>query len=168
MGEKMPLSQREYAELKHLFGLVSAMQVTRPYLEKRLRTVPGAWRDFRLVQSVSQKLLERVLRTVPVNKLHQISGDLKNLRIDIRIDPFHRPGQEQTLKGYEFVPVEALQVICGKATDAECMFCGKHGRAARKCTLRKALLDTFPYEIPGFEGDECPLAGSGLFVEGVD
>lgn len=71
---RYPLSYVEYQSLRSLFGAKNALEQTHNQLERRVRTIPGGWRDFRLLMTLVDKLLGAVLRTIPQKKIASDSG----------------------------------------------------------------------------------------------
>ncbi len=65
---RYPMSNAEYQALRALFGAKNALEQTSKDIERRMRLIPGGWRDFRMLVSVLDKLLMSVLRTVPQKK----------------------------------------------------------------------------------------------------
>ena len=63
--DRVPLSGREYYALRELFGMVSSFNVCAGDLEKRVKSIPDAWRDYRLLMVLSEKLMQKVLDTIP-------------------------------------------------------------------------------------------------------
>lgn len=97
--DRFPLSGREYYALRELFGVVSTFNNCAGELDKRVRSIPGAYRDYRMIQSVAEKLVRKLLTTVPKNKLVQISKELKYTRIVVEVKP-------------EITPRAAMMGIC--------------------------------------------------------
>ena len=62
---RYPMSNPEYQALRALFGAKNALEQTSKDIERRVRLIPGGWRDFRMLVAVLDRLLAAVLRTVP-------------------------------------------------------------------------------------------------------
>lgn len=92
--DRFPLSGREYYALRELFGVVSTFNNCAGELDKRVRSIPGAYRDYRMIQSVAEKLVRKLLTTVPKNKLVQISKELKYTRIVVEVKPEITPSRD--------------------------------------------------------------------------
>lgn len=65
---RYPLSHAEYQALRSIFGAKNALEQTHHDLERRVRLIPGGWRDFRLVMTLIDKLMAAVLGTIPQKK----------------------------------------------------------------------------------------------------
>ena len=49
--ERYRLTRDEYYALRTIFGLVSSYELNLDKLEKRIKTIPGGWRDAKLIAS---------------------------------------------------------------------------------------------------------------------
>lgn len=155
--DRFPLSGREYYALRELFGVVSTFNNCAGELDKRVRSIPGAYRDYRMIQSVVEKLVRKLLTTVPKNKLVQISKELKYTRIVVEVKPEITPSRDDG-NLLTYVPQRALERIMEKVVGYECFCCEKAGKDARRCQLRRDIEATYHYDYPD-DGKECPFAG---------
>lgn len=152
------LSGREYYALRELFAAVDGFNRNAQELEKRVRTIPNGYRDLRMLQSVSAKLMQDILETVPVKKLAQIRRELENSEMILRVKPVN-PKENEYDYNLTYVPQQALERICRKAIELECFCCEKKSREAKKCQLRKDIQDTYMFDYPN-NGKACPFAGA--------
>ena len=163
MTEK-PLRGREYAALQSLFAAVSHYQELFPVLKDRCREVPGLWRDMRLVDVKTQKILEGVLSTVPREKLRHIMADCKNVKLYIKIEP---PGAVPTVTmGFSYVPTKTLNELLCYVCEHECLMCDKTPVEARKCPVRAMIDKALPHEIPNEDNDRCRYSDFTVGLEG--
>lgn len=156
--ERVPLSGREYYALRELFAAVDGFSRNAQALEKRVRMIPNGYRDLRMLQSVSAKLMRDILETVPVKKLIQIRRELENSEMILRVKPVN-PKKNEYDDNLTYVPQQALERICRKAIELECFCCEKKDREAKKCQLRKDIQDTYMFDYPN-NGKTCPFAGA--------
>ena len=56
---KYPTNAREFIAIKCLAACVSELHTSEQVLEQRLRTIPGGWRQYREIKSVSKKYWTR-------------------------------------------------------------------------------------------------------------
>lgn len=147
------LSSSEYYALRCLFGLVSELEVAGPRLKKRLHTIKGGWRDWRMLATVSEKLMQSLLDTVPSKKLLQIHRELKQTHVEIAVRPAGVQRDKDTLT---YVPEQALRRLITKLVDWECLGCEKQGKDAKRCPLRQDLEACFHFNLP-FK-DRCPFS----------
>lgn len=153
-------SQREYYATRELFGIVSTFNKCAGELERRVREIPGGWRDLRLLMSLSEKLLENILKTIPLKKLAVIRKELSSTEVIVSVrNDVARPAQTDT-DGYTYVSQRALERITQRVVNFECFCCEKQGAAAKKCQLRRDIESTYMFEYPCGAGKECPFAGA--------
>ena len=81
--QKYPLSYREYTALRQLFGIAHIWNDKGHELEKRLKKIPNGWRDAKMIMATSEKLLIKVLETIPPEKIHQIKLELQNTWLEV-------------------------------------------------------------------------------------
>ena len=83
--ERIPLSNREYHALRGVFGMVNNFSVLAPAIEKRCKSTGDGWRMLRQIQGLSEKLMAKLLLTVPVNKLKLMQKDLQYTVCEIKL-----------------------------------------------------------------------------------
>jgi len=162
-NERKPLSGREYYALREVFGMVSSFNKCAPDLEKRVRGIPGAWRDFRLLMVLSEKLMGKLLDTIPKKKLGQIKRDLTHTTCEVKVNMDVSGRMSET---YCYVPDAALVSTVKRVMGWECLFCEKRGADVKKCPCRKELEALYPWDFP-LKGETCPLAQM-TFEEGAE
>ena len=153
-------SEREYYATRELFGIVSTFNKCSGELERRVREIPGGWRDFRLIQTLSEKLLIGILRTVPQKKLAAIKRELDNTEVLVNVRRDVSPPSREETDGFTYVSQRALERITQRVVDFECLFCQKKGVDAKRCLLRRDIEATynFEYDCPAKQG--CPFQGA--------
>lgn len=152
--QKYPLSYREYTALRQLFGIAHIWNDKGHELEKRLKKIPNGWRDAKMLMATSEKLLIKVLETIPPEKIHQIKLELQNTWLEVVV----RNCIGNTPKGqaYTYVDTATLERITDKAMELSCVFCEKKGKEARDCPLRKDIERTYHWDFPQIGKDgEC-------------
>lgn len=153
------LSEREYYATRQLFGAVSAFNNCAGELERRVREIPGGWRDLRLITVLSEKLLIGILRTVPLKKLAAVRRELENTEMIVQVKRTAVQHSEDEIGGYTYVPQRALERITQRVVDYECFCCDKHGADAKHCPLRRDIESTYMFEYPCQAKKECPFQG---------
>ena len=153
-------SEREYYATRELFGIVSTFNRCAGELERRVREIPGGWRDLRLIQTLSEKLVVGILQTVPRKKLAAIKRELYNTEVlvNVRRD-VARPAQGEE-DGFTYVPQRALERITQCAVNFECFCCEKKGTEAKRCQLRRDIEATYMFEYDCPAGQACPFQGA--------
>ena len=162
MPDKIPLSGREYAALQSLFAAVSNMSVLYPILEKRAKLVPDLWRDMRLVQAKTDTMLERILRTVPLNKLRQINEELAHVQLYVKVEA---PGiRTRKSEGFSYTPTAVLNDLLNYVCEHECLCCDKTAKESRKCEIRRMIEDALPHEVGHPDGEHCKFSDMVLGI----
>lgn len=129
-----PISRLRADETNVLFALYASLQEidnAKRDMEKRLRTIPGAWRDISLLRSVLSKLLDRIFETIPTEKLLSLHKNMKHMSYRIY---FARPVTSDP--DDVIVSGEDMEVLTRYAHDYGCTACD---RDCNKCDLGKAL-----------------------------
>lgn len=146
-GDKETMKHCPCEGCKNSIGGVSTFNNCAGELDKRVRSIPGAYRDYRMIQSVAEKLVRKLLTTVPKNKLVQISKELKYTRIVVEVKPEITPSRDDG-NLLTYVPQRALERIMEKVVGYECFCCEKAGKDARRCQLRRDIEATYHYDYP--------------------
>ena len=124
-------------------------------MEARLKEcVPNGWRDARMLHTRTKKLFDKLLLTIPVEKLKVIKSEMPYLDLYIRVGgaAAYNPDDDDNV----MIPRNALKALSEYATQQECVLCIKRDRAVKNCRLRKILNDTFPHSVPTFgTNGEC-------------
>ncbi len=82
-----PLSRREYEALRVNIGCLNAAQHMCEGFEGRLKEcVPDGWREARMLESRWQKLFDKILLTIPREKLIQLKNELPRYEMYIRLN----------------------------------------------------------------------------------
>lgn len=155
-------SEREYYATRELFGIVSTFNKCSGELERRVREIPGGWRDLKLIMAVSEKLLGGILRTVPKKKLAIIRKELTNTEVLVRVRNDIAPTVQTGTDGFTYVSQRALERITQRVVDFECFCCQKQGAEAKHCQLRRDIEATYMFDYPCPAKKDCPFQGAAL------
>lgn len=151
-GERYPISYREYVALRQLFGITHIWDEKGHDLEKRLRQIPNGWRDARMIHMVSEKLLIKLLGTVPEKKLEQLKKELNNTYLEVTVK--NLVTGEPHGSSYTYVETKTLERVTDKAMEINCAFCQKKGKEVRDCQLRKNIERMYNWDFPQVGKDE--------------
>lgn len=155
-NKRPPLSYREYRALRQLFGIVEMWNKQGSELKKRLNLIPGGWRDARLLMAVSERLLRKVLETIPTKKLAMIQKELNSTTCEIVVKNTILPDKKEA---FTYVEEETLERVTDLAMQFDCLFCEKRGRDARSCQLRKDIERLYMWDFPKVkDGHYCHFA----------
>ena len=158
--EKRPLSHSEYRAMMQLFGIASIFETCGADLKKRVQDlIPNGWRDIRMIQTVAQRVTDKLVETVPLNKLRAIRQELDRTICEIKVLP---PVKDQSSL-CTYVEQDALERIANRAMINQCYLCGKCGGDARACELRKDIERLYNWDFPKIKnGESCYFAGASI------
>lgn len=140
---KTPVNSYELRTIEFMMALNARLRSGEKDMRDRLRTIPNGWRQYRMVEGVTDKLLDRVYNTMPTKTIHYI----EKLQLFGEVKVQFKPASQ--LPGGEYVKEDDLKVITNCAMAASCAVCLKDEREIKRCKLRKALQDVLvPEEIP--------------------
>lgn len=155
IAHKRPLSRREYEALKGLMASAACLARLNAGMETRLKEcVPWGWRDARMLHAKTKKLFDKLLLTIPIEKLKMIKSEMPHLDLYIRVGgaAVYDPDDDDNV----MIPRNTLKALSEYATQQECLLCAKRDKAVKNCRLRKILNDTFPHSVPTFgPAGEC-------------
>ena len=144
------LNGRESSSIEYLAALDSQLAIAETTLQERLKTVPDAWRQFRITRSAMEKVLNALYSTVPNKMLIHMQ------KLALSGECIIRPRPVVKIKGLQTVPEDELKDIINIVISGKCAFCLDDARTAKKCKLRKALMMIAP---PGEIGNaDCPYS----------
>lgn len=151
--ERKDLRREEYTVLKTLLAAVSALEVGDEVLKPRLKQVPNAYRDYRMLISVAHKLSKAILSTVTEKRKAQMRLELRNAHLDVKVV---RDVTGKYKPDFSYIPNESLEKLEDMVCDMYCIACEKSEKESRKCKVRQLIESMYAYEFP--ERNGCPLA----------
>lgn len=123
--------------------------------EKRLRMIPYGWRDLKLVTAVLDKLLTKIIKTMPQNQVRAYAHSLHDSSYTLGVKCSAVNNEKLRSDEYAvYVSLTSLYSLCGAARE-KCMMCGLDKAGQAKCPLRKAL-DEIPNTAPDQSDGGCP------------
>lgn len=155
---RYPVSYAEYQAIRALFGSQNSLINAQKSLENRIRSIPGGWRDFRLVYSVLEKLLSAILRTVPSQKLLSMKRELNDTVCEVKMKGVSGPVEGDLLR---VVPQKDLETVCNAAMDFRCFACDRCDY--KKCNLYQSIQALYHYDFP--KSKTCPLSDETLLTK---
>ena len=109
-----------------------------PSVRDRLRPVPFAWRDLRLLMTLVKKLQLAMLSTMPDSRQDYYQKVAQRGRVMVDF-----PGPAR-IDRYLMISERKLAAITEAAMLSECAMCLKGGREIRQCGIREALMEVAP------------------------
>jgi len=156
------MSYQEYLAYQELCALVGTIGNLSKKLEKRLRAVPGGWRDARMLDAVSASLVARLCDTIPAEKLLAIRREIEHTQVYIRTRPDYGAKSKDDVT---YVSEEALDRLVQRVMDFHCHMCDKSRADAKRCQVRKDIEDMYHFGLSVRDTDTCPLMGMSLVRE---
>ena len=151
---RWPVSGKQYGAMQALFGVVSTFEVVPETLRDRAEAA-GCWEDIQTIRELSGKVMDKILSTVPENKLRHIKAELCNIRIVYKVLP---PGLADGAKGYSYTPTETLNDLLNYLVQHECCMCDKTAAESKHCPHRKVIEDALPHEVDGDDREHCKFS----------
>ena len=147
----MPIMEMNSKEL-HRFELFACLDAQlmggEEPLEKRLKSIPNGWRDYRMILSRTGNLVRRLYETMPDKAVQHMVHLMRHGEAIVRVKPIGG------VQYFQAVDVKDLKVLINTCIESECLICGKEGTEIRKCPLRRAFSVICP-PIDAEKG-ECP------------
>lgn len=155
-----PLSKREYDALRVNIGCLNAARHMCEGLEARLKEcVPDGWREARMLESRWQKLFDKILLTIPREKLILLKSELPRYELYIRLNGAARYDADEN--DNVVLPRKTVMALANYATEISCPVCDRKGKGITKCRLRKTLCDVLPFYVET-DGQSCPFSEYGI------
>lgn len=147
---RYPMSVREAQALNAIFGALNALRMAEQSMKDRAKLIPGGWRDYRLLETLADRLFNAFLLTIPNNKLLAIHAELPRTYCEVKVrGPVGRMDDELTC-----VPSEAMDRVVDAAVRMNCTFCERTDY--RKCPLYRDIEALYHWGFPRTE--TCPLS----------
>lgn len=102
-------------------------------MEKRIRAIPHGLRDIRMIRSVSEKLCQSLLDTLPPEKCESVLENGKRMIYDIHFNQF---ASDSPTHGFALVNGNDLETLIHAVHDYHCFGCGKK---CGSCDIGKAF-----------------------------
>lgn len=135
---------REIHSIEFLAGLDAQLIQAQDTLKERLQAIPNGWRDFRMIVTTCERLLDKVYGTLPDKTLLHMQRICQYGQIIIRPKPLVKLGDDVQIVGES-----ELRMLINTCIGNECAICVKDMHEQRGCKLRKALMHVAPVaELP--------------------
>lgn len=151
----MPMSNKEYYSFRNLMGMVNNFDAYAGDLRTRCGLIDGGWRDMMLIAKKSEQLMQRLMYTIPENKLINMKKDLHHMVCEVRVAYDYAMRDERE---YTYCPTEAIDRLVSRVLTWECLSCDKNAKEAKRCPVYKDISACYHWTLPQ-NGDKCPMAG---------
>ena len=164
MQHLKPLNKREYEAIKVNIGVQHACRLMSESLEERLRTIPYGWRDAKMLESRWRMLFDKLLYTIPAEKLKTLKHELPYSEMYVRMKGAARYDSDES--DYVALPRKTEMALAEYAVEMNCPLCDKKGKQISKCRLKRTLDASLPFE-PQIKGEGCPYCDYGVDKENL-
>lgn len=137
MNEQKPIPemrarQEEIDGIVYMMCSLSKFRQAEQTMEKRLKSVPNAFHNLRLINSLLDKLISQMKLTLPEKKRQTLEDLLPDIRYKITYN--RQVGKsEEPVSG---IYTEDLDLLCAVAHDAVCKMCDSN---CDRCALGKCF-----------------------------
>ena len=145
-----------------LMILKNSLAVRSEAVRDRLKKVNKyAWRDLRLLISLTNRIQNQLLETMPESRMDYYSALARNGRYHLDIEGPIRQGRVVMISDIH------LAQLCETVMENECIMCLRTGKEIENCPIRQALLEVAPpTEILE---DKCEYSNAaGQLIHGED
>lgn len=158
MEKCRPLSRREYEAIRVNIGCLNACRVMLGSLEKRIREcIPYGWRDARMLESRWRTLFDKLLYTIPNDKLRIMKQELPYYELYIRMKGAAKYDNDDS--DWVALPRKVVMQLAEYAAEMNCPLCQKTGKQIKSCKLRKTLAASLPFNVETINGGGgCPFS----------
>ncbi len=139
MNQIMEANGQEIHAIEFIAGLHARLKGDEKALEARLKAIPNGWRDYRLVSSRTEHLLDEIYKTLPTKTLIHMQRLCECGQIIIRPKPLIKMPDD-----VQIVCSDDLKTLINHAIENTCTICVKDHKGQKKCPLRKALMNIAP------------------------
>lgn len=156
MSEKqIPVMRTSGSDFDAMLGIYvcsAELGAVRKVMEKRIRSVPGGWRDFRLVEAKLDKLGDDLMLTIPKEKRRNLSMLAHRVRFHMTVGPQATNAMNHTDK-VTVIGFDDLDVLIDAARD-RCKMCTDWSRGkCDRCELGKVMDRVLRYDRKGDSWD---------------
>lgn len=156
MVEPKEANSKEIHAIQLILGLDSQIREYEKHLESRLRSVPGAWRQYRSGAAMIGKAVRAAFETLPANTIRNLNMLMEHGEVIVRFTPATRNEELQLVRK------EQLVMLVNKVIAQECAMCLLDERGQKRCKLRRALMDiAVPREVPARGCPYMDVAANG-------
>ena len=152
----IPANAREVHMIEYIACLDKQIYAAQDILKDRLKKIPNGWRNFRLAQATTEKVIDAIYGTLTPKTLLHLQRLCDHGEVVIRPKPMV-PLKDDV----HFILSEDLHTLINTSIAAECAMCLKEKPEQKKCKLRKALQDVAPVEALAYDG-LCPYSRVAL------
>lgn len=129
---RIRLRQEETDAIVFMLCAVKRFQEAQQVMEKRISMIPNGKRNIRLIESTLDKLIDRLLDTIPLEKL----GTLDLLMPDVRVNVTYTRRAGKSNEDVSGIATKDLDLLTAAAHDGVCKLCDGN---CDRCDLGKVF-----------------------------
>lgn len=152
---RTPLKSGEACDIQLFFGCQEILDTSADRLKRRLRQ-GNVWREFRIIQSLTPKVFNGLMTTVPPDKAARFLLNLCNQEIRVC-----SKSALQTRPGYILIEEDALRDLFVFGMRNACVLCDGSHQQRKNCQLRRILKKTTLFEL---QENDAECLGQWLFA----
>jgi len=152
--EKIRLTASDREALIRLNIAYEILETEGEHLQRRFRAIQGGRRDLGMLKAKINRLMERVIDTIPDDQLKTYINSLKMASYTIGIKKPGLMGRDEKNYGM-WLSYEVINALLAGCHD-HCMMCPSDKAERRACKLQKALA-TIPNDAPERDDGDCPF-----------
>ena len=136
---EMDHNSRELHAIEYIAALDRRLADSKKPLEKRLRSVPDLWRQYRIAETAVSKTLDGLYSTMTLSGLDHM------LRVCEKSEVILRPKSVLNASlDSQVIRTKDLVILIQAALNSHCSMCMNTGFEIKQCELRKALMNVAP------------------------
>lgn len=156
--ERVPAGGKELRSIQMLGLWENVLELYEPDIMDRLKMVPNGLRQYRMIRACLKKLVDLIFTTLPNSTIARIAQSMQAL--EMRLQP-----RAVNTKEYFVVNYRDFVTLVQAVDDGACRMCLGEAETARKCEIRRILMDHIPpIEGTGHGLSECPYSDGVLSI----
>lgn len=147
------VTSKELRLIECIAGIQSRLEAGAHDLEKRIKSVPDLWRQWRIATVAMTKVMDGLYDTLPYRALERMDQLCRHGEWAMRPKS---PMNKRT--DVEIILEKDFNVLINTAMSARCAFCMNEGKDIKNCELRKVLMNVAPPNVLNEKSALCPFA----------
>lgn len=133
------MTSKELHAVEYIAALEKRLDENDGYLEKRLRSIPDMYRQYRLAKSSIGRVLDNLYDTMQPKALNHMLKVCQNSELIFRPKSILNESSDA-----QVITNKDLELLVGIAINSCCSLCLKTCSEIKQCELRKTLMNVAP------------------------
>ena len=156
--KRVPAGGEELRTIQMLAMWASVLEYYEGTVTRRLKLIKNGFRDYKLLRHYVEHLISEIYKTLPNSTMARIIASANALEMQIK-------PRAAAHKDYFVLSSDAFLSLLQAVDDGACRMCLGDKETARRCPIRRILMD----QIPPVEGTEhglsdCPYSDGILSI----